>query len=72
MILTKYKQNLKVVGNYIYSYDTRVAWIDRYSETVYIAPAYYKHSRTTSRHINYVANELGYPTKVYYYNELPN
>ncbi len=71
MVLDKYKQNLKVVGDYIYSYDTKVAWIDRYTQQVQIAPKYYKYSRTTSKHINYVANELGYPTRVYHYSELP-
>jgi len=71
MVLDKYKQNLKVVGDYIYSYDTKVAWIDRYTQQVQIAPKYYKYSKTTSKHINYVANELGYPTRVYHYSELP-
>lgn len=71
MVLDKYKQNLKVVGDYIYSYDTKVAWIDRYRELVQIAPKYFQYSRTTSKHINYVAKELGYPTRVYWYSELP-
>ena len=71
MNLTKYKENLQVVGDYIYSWGTKVAWIDRYRELVQIAPKYYQYSRSTSKHINYVANELGYPTRVYWYSELP-
>ena len=55
----RYKQNLKQVGNDIYSYDTHVAEI--------IGDYLYKlkwnvngmtSSPTTSKHINYVAQEL--------------
>ncbi len=57
--LKRYKQNLKVIDNKIYSYDTLVAEI--------IGKKLYKvhwnvngmtTSKTTSKHINYVANEL--------------
>jgi len=56
----RYKQNLKRCGSAIISYDTHVAtihgntlkkmpwWVDGVGAT----------SRTTSRHINYVAHEL--------------
>ena len=56
----KYKVNLRQIGNDIWSYDTRVAEI--------IGEYLYKlkwnvrgltSSPTTSKHINYVANELG-------------
>ena len=55
----KYKQNLKVSGNNVYSYDTLVAEI--------VGRKLYKikwrvngmsSSPTTSKHINYVAREL--------------
>tara|TARA_R100000742_G_C4224726_1_gene47616 strand:- start:75 stop:272 length:198 start_codon:yes stop_codon:yes gene_type:complete len=57
--LKRYKQNLKVIGNSVYSYDTLVAEI--------VGNKLYKvkwnvngmtTSPTTSKHINYVANEL--------------
>tara|TARA_B100000029_G_scaffold203897_1_gene201909 strand:- start:571 stop:840 length:270 start_codon:yes stop_codon:yes gene_type:complete len=56
----RYKVNLRQIGNDIYSYDTHVAEI--------IGDYLYKlkwnvkgmtSSPTTSKHINYVANELG-------------
>jgi hypothetical protein len=59
MQFEKYKQNLKVIGNNVYSYDTLVAEI--------VAGKLYKvkwnvygmtSSPTTSKHINYVAREL--------------
>jgi len=76
MILTKYKQNLKIVGDFIYSYNTRVAHISHVAKTIFIVPKYYKYSKTTSKHINYVANELGYRTErfglaVNWYLEIP-
>ena len=60
MRFDKYKQNLKQEGNYIISYDTKVAEI--------INGELYKldwnvggrtSSPTTSKHINYAARELG-------------
>lgn len=50
MIFDKYKKNLRVENNFIYSYDTKVAEI--VNEDI-IVKKYY--SRTTSKHINYVA-----------------
>tara|TARA_R100001510_G_C7600282_1_gene167104 strand:- start:71 stop:295 length:225 start_codon:yes stop_codon:yes gene_type:complete len=58
--LDRYKQNLKVIGNDVYSYDTHVAEIE--------GNKLYKlkwrvngmsSSVTTTKHINYVAKELG-------------
>ena len=52
MKLNKYKMNLRVIGNNVYSYDTHVATI---KDNVL-----YQHdwwSVTTQKHINYVANE---------------
>jgi len=65
--LKRYKQNLKVIDNKVYSYNTLVAKIkgdklhkvkwkaisknDIYEEEITTSP-------TTSKHINYVANEL--------------
>ncbi len=57
--LKRYKQNLKVIGSGVYSYDTLVAEI--------VGNKLYKvkwrvngmsASQTTTKHINYVANEL--------------
>ena len=58
--LDRYKQNLRVIGNDVYSYDTHVAEIE--------GNKLYKlkwrvngmsSSVTTTKHINYVAKELG-------------
>ena len=65
--LKRYKQNLKVIDNKVYSYDTLVAkikgnkikkvkwkvWVkgDILDKEITTSP-------TTSKHINYVANEL--------------
>jgi hypothetical protein len=54
MQLEKYKQNLKVIGNHILSYNTRVAYIQ---DNKLIQLGYW--SMTTQKHINYVAKELG-------------
>ena len=60
MRLDRYKQNLRVLGNDVYSYDTHVAEI--------VGNKLYKlkwrvngmsSSVTTTKHINYVARELG-------------
>jgi hypothetical protein len=57
--LNRYKQNLRIVGNDVYSYDTHVAEI--------VGNKLYKlkwrvhgmsSSVTTTKHINYVAREL--------------
>ena len=57
---TKYAQNLKQDGNYIISYDTKVAEING---TKLIKLDWnidgMTSSLTTSKHINYVASELG-------------
>ena len=65
--LKRYKQNLKVVNNKVYSYDTLVAKIK--GDTIYkvnwkvwvkgdILDKEITTSPTTSKHINYVAQEL--------------
>ena len=61
--MKRYKQNLTVSGNEIYSYNTLVATIDHFMETVVLVPwcvGGRTSSPTTSKHINYVARELGY------------
>lgn len=56
----RYKQNLKQIGNDIISYDTHVAEIK--DGKLYKLKWYVKGvgsaSQTTTRHINYVAQEL--------------
>jgi len=52
--LDKYKQNLCIVGNNVYSYDTNVATI--VNDKLIVLGWW---SVTTSKHINYVARELG-------------
>ena len=50
--MKKYTDNLEVIGNNVFSYNTHVATI---SGGEIIAHGYY--SKTTSKHINYVADE---------------
>jgi len=61
--MKRYRQNLKVAGDEIYSYKTLVAKIDHFMEYVVLVPwevGGRTSSPTTSKHINYVARELGY------------
>ena len=51
--LPKYKQNLRILGKYVESYDTIVAKIDGND---LIQLGYW--SQTTQKHINYVADYL--------------
>jgi len=53
MDLKKYKQNLRIEGNTVYSYNTQVAEI---KGTELHQLGYW--SMTTQKHINYVAKEL--------------
>ncbi len=59
MQLSRYKQNLKVIGNDVYSYDTHVAEIsgDKLHKLRWRVHGMTS-SRTTTKHINYVAREL--------------
>lgn len=57
----RYKENLRQVGNDIYSYSTHVATIE-YDDNHHRTGNLLQHgwwSVTTQKHINYVANELG-------------
>lgn len=53
----RYKQNLKVVENKIFSYSTHVANIEHDKKNVHLLGWW---SSTTSKHINYVTNLLNY------------
>ncbi len=57
--LKRYKQNLKVIDNKVYSYDTLVAKIkgNKIKKVKWNVKGMTT-SPTTSKHINYVANEL--------------
>jgi hypothetical protein len=55
-MLNRYKKNLEIRGNTVYSYNTRVAEIN--SEAGELKQLGYW-SITTQKHINYVARELG-------------
>ena len=55
--LDRYKENLLVSDNHVFSYLTKVANINHAEREV--KPLGYW-SVTTSKHINYVANEYGY------------
>lgn len=57
MNLQRYKQNLKVIENKIYSYSTHVATIDHKNKNVNILGWW---SVTTSKHINFVTKLLNY------------
>lgn len=52
--MEKYKMNLHISGDKVYSYETHVATI---RGTQLIVHGHW--SMTTSKHVNYVANELG-------------
>lgn len=54
--MDRYKKNLKVEGDKVYSYDTHVATIDQEAGQLIIHGWW---SVTTSRHVNYVAQEHG-------------
>jgi len=58
--INKYKVNLKQIGNDIWSFQTRVAEIkdDKLYKLKWNVRGMTS-SPTTSKHINYVANELG-------------
>ena len=51
--LSKYKQNLTIIGNQVWSYTTHVATIEQ--NKLYQLEYW---SQTTQKHINYVAKEL--------------
>jgi len=55
-MLDRYRQNLKVKGNKVYSYNTLVAEIN--SEVGELKQLGYW-SITTQKHINYIGRELG-------------
>lgn len=55
--LDRYKQNLKIDHQGVYSYNTKVAVINHANTTVEPLGWW---SVTTSKHINYVADQLGY------------
>lgn len=57
VLLSKYKQNLEVDHEYIYSYKTKVGVFDHAKRKIYAGKFW---SATTSKHINYVASEYGY------------
>tara|TARA_R100001443_G_scaffold33852_4_gene47727 strand:+ start:10449 stop:10655 length:207 start_codon:yes stop_codon:yes gene_type:complete len=57
MYLEKYKMNLRVEGNNVYSYNTKVATIDHKNRQVRALGWW---SVTTQKHINYVASECNY------------
>ena len=53
----KYKENLLVNDDYIFSYLTKVAVIDHERREILVDTWY---SSTTSKHINYVGKEYNY------------
>jgi hypothetical protein len=50
----KYKENLRMIGDEVWSYSTNVA--KREGNNLRVLGWW---SRTTTKHVNYVANELG-------------
>ena len=57
--MKRYKQNLRVINNNVYSYDTLVAEIkgDELHKVAWRVRGM-SSSATTSKHVNYVAREL--------------
>ena len=53
--MDRYKQNLKVIGNEVYSYNKKVAVIDNEAGELKQLGWW---SVTTQKHINYVSREL--------------
>ena len=53
----RYKENLKEHNDSVYSYETEVATIDHEAKVIRELGYW---SKTTRKHINYVANEYGY------------
>ena len=53
-MMTRYRQNLRVLGDKVYSYDTHVATIE--GNTLKQLGWW---SVTTQKHINYVSREMG-------------
>lgn len=60
MKLDRYKQNLKIIGNDVISYDTHVAEIKdgKLYKLNWWVPGVGSYSPTTTKHINYVARKL--------------
>lgn len=54
--MDRYKKNLKVEDDKVYSYDTHVATIDQEAGQLVVHGWW---SATTSRHVSYVAQEYG-------------
>ena len=52
----RYKQNLCIVDDKVFSYTTHVATVDRNNDTLILLGRY---SKTTTKHTNYVAEQLG-------------
>ncbi len=60
---SRYKENLSVDDEWIYSYNTKVGRFYHEIKCILVE----KHwSKTTSKHINYVAEEYGYEVKKEY------
>jgi hypothetical protein len=54
--LKRYNANLRIDGDRVISYTTCVAIIDREASTLRVLGTW---SQTTTKHVNYVAAELG-------------
>jgi len=54
--LKRYNTNLRIDGDRVISYTTCVAIIDREASTLRVLGTW---SQTTTKHVNYVAAELG-------------
>ena len=54
--LKRYNANLRIDGDQVISYTTCVAIIDREASTLRVLGTW---SQTTTKHVNYVAAELG-------------
>jgi len=62
MKLDRYKENLRIHGDFVYSFDTKVARV--VNRKLLVLKQYAKYSASTTRHIGYVCREFNLEKEV--------
>ena len=62
-LMPRYNQNLSITDTNVLSYGTKVGTFDHEKKVIVVTKWY---SVTTSKHINYVASEMGYSVEKMY------